>query len=117
MDNVINFRNEKPKPKPEQGSHGLEISEYTLTIGGDDYRVRRAADRETQGCFVTISDHAGKPVLVFSSTFPSDHIAQLTSLGAPVTNKGSLAVAAKASLSSRTMGHEPLAQNEALASS
>ena len=77
MDNVINFRNEKPKPKPEQGSHGPEISEYTLTIGGDDYRVRRAADRETQGCFVTISDHAGKPVLVFSSTFPSDHIAQL----------------------------------------
>lgn len=73
MSNVINFRSEKQHPKPD----ALEISEHVLTVGGDDYRVRRAADRETQRGFVTISDAEGKVVLIFTATFPSDHIALL----------------------------------------
>ncbi len=74
MSNIFDFP--PPRPKPQQ-THGLEITEYTLTIGGDDYRVRRAADKETQGGFVTISDAEGNAVLVFSASFPSDHIALL----------------------------------------
>jgi hypothetical protein len=55
----------------------MEISEYSLTVGDDLYRVRRAVERDTQGGFVTIHDSCGKPVLVFSASFPAAHIGQL----------------------------------------
>jgi hypothetical protein len=55
----------------------MEISEYDLNVGGDLYRVRRAVDRETKAGFVTIVDSAGKPVLVFSSRFPDEHVGTL----------------------------------------
>lgn len=71
MSNIFDF---PPQPKKVRG---LEISESVLTIGGDDYRVRRAAEPETQRGFVTVSDADGKAVLVFSASFPAEHIGQL----------------------------------------
>jgi hypothetical protein len=40
------------------------------------YRVRRAVDRDMQGGFVTIKD-SGDAVLVFSASFPDQHVHQL----------------------------------------
>ena len=57
-----------------EASDRLEISEYSLKVGGELYRVRRAVDRDMQGGFVTIHDSCGKPVLVFSAAFPDEHV-------------------------------------------
>jgi hypothetical protein len=69
--NVISIRTGKPKPPP------LAISEHTLTVDGDTYAIRRAVDAGTQRGFVTISDDSGAMILVFSATFPREHIATL----------------------------------------
>lgn len=53
------------------------VSTYSLLIGGEIYRVRRAVERDTKCGFVTIHDSCGKPVLVFSASFPDAHIGQL----------------------------------------
>jgi hypothetical protein len=55
----------------------LAISEHTLTVAGDIYAVRRAVDADTQRGFVTICDESGAMILVFSATFPTEHIATL----------------------------------------
>jgi hypothetical protein len=59
-----------------EASDRLEISEYSLKVGGELYRVRRAVDRDMQGGFVTIKD-SGDAVLVFSASFPDQHVHQL----------------------------------------
>jgi hypothetical protein len=69
--NVISLRTGMPRAEP------LESSEYSLTVGDENYRVRRAVDRDTQRGFVTIVDEAGKALLVFSSSFPDEHVSQL----------------------------------------
>lgn len=56
---------------------GLSISEWSLTVGDADYRVRRSVEAGTQRGFVIISDSDGVSVLVFSASFPDEHIAQL----------------------------------------
>ena len=55
----------------------MEISEYSLEVGDGLYRVRRAVERDTKAGFVTIHDAAGRSVLVFSASFPGEHIRQL----------------------------------------
>jgi hypothetical protein len=69
--NVISLRTREPVPEP------MLVSTYSLLIGGEIYRVRRAVERDTKCGFVTIHDSCGKPVLVFSAAFPSEHIGQL----------------------------------------
>jgi hypothetical protein len=69
--NVVLLRTGKPKPPP------LEITKYSLNVGGEIYGVRRAVDADTQRGFVTICDEGGAMILVFSSTFPNEHIATL----------------------------------------
>jgi hypothetical protein len=68
--NVISLRTGKPRPEP------LSICTYSLQISGELYRVRRAVDDDKRG-FVTIKDSNGKPVLVFSASFPDEQIGQL----------------------------------------
>jgi hypothetical protein len=67
MTNVINL----------PGQPEMEISEYSLSVGDELYRVRRAVEPDTKGGFVTIKDGAGVTVLVFSARFPDEHIHQL----------------------------------------
>jgi hypothetical protein len=69
--NVVSIRTGEPKPEP------LQVTEYSLTVGEESYRVRRAVDRDTQRGFVTIFDDAGAAILVLSASFPSEHIYQL----------------------------------------
>jgi hypothetical protein len=72
MDNNVEALHKVPvAPDP------MEISEYSLAVGDDLYRVRRAVERDTQAGFVTIKDATGKPVLVFSARFPDEHIGTL----------------------------------------
>jgi hypothetical protein len=47
------------------------ISQHSLPFGDEVYNVRRAVDRETKRGFVTISDGAGRAVLVFSARYPN----------------------------------------------
>ena len=68
---VISLRTREPMPEP------MLVSTYSLLIGGEIYRVRRAVERDTKCGFVTIHDSCGKPVLVFSASFPDAHIGQL----------------------------------------
>jgi hypothetical protein len=72
MDNNVVSLHKVPA-EPE----AMEISEYSLAVGDDLYRVRRAVEPDTQAGFVTIHDSCGKPVLVFSAAFPSEHIHRL----------------------------------------
>ena len=69
--NVIRLRTGKPIPDT------LEISETSMTVGDELYRVRRAVDRDTKRGFVTIIDDAGTAIIVLSSSFPHAHIHQL----------------------------------------
>ncbi|MGM4916239.1 hypothetical protein [Tardiphaga sp. 813_E8_N1_3] len=69
--NVISIRTGKPKSPP------LTVSEHTLTVAGDTYTVRRAVDADTQRGFVTICTEGGAMILVFSATYPREHIATL----------------------------------------
>jgi hypothetical protein len=62
---------------PTVRATAMEISGYSLDVGGGHYRVRRAVERGTQVGFVTIHDATGRPVLVFSASFPAAHIGQL----------------------------------------
>lgn len=66
-DNVVAMR-KVPEP--------LSISTYSLLIGGDLYRVRRAVDEDKRG-FVTIVDGNGHAVLVFSASFPDERVGML----------------------------------------
>jgi hypothetical protein len=68
---VVDLRPKAAKPEP------LSISEYPLTVGDEIYHVRSALDSETRRGFVTIHDNDGRAVLVFSSSFPDEHISQL----------------------------------------
>jgi hypothetical protein len=71
MTNVINLPGQ-PEPSP------MEISEYSLSVGDELYRVRRAVELDANGGgFVIIYDSAGQQVLVFSARFPDEHIHQL----------------------------------------
>ena len=68
---VVDLRPAAAKPSP------LSISEYSLTVGDEIYHVRSALDSETHRGFVTIHDNDGRAVLVFTSSFPAEHISQL----------------------------------------
>ena len=68
---VVDLRPAAAKPDP------LTISEYSLTVGDEIYHVRSALDSDTRRGFVTIHDNDGRAVLVFTSSFPEEHISQL----------------------------------------
>ena len=70
MDNVVFLKPDKSKP-------ALSVSTYSLPFGDEIYSVRRAVDRDTQNGFVTISDGAGRAILVFSARYPDQLIHQL----------------------------------------
>jgi hypothetical protein len=61
-----NVTNLQGQPKSE-----MEIGEYSLQVGDELYRVRRAVETDTRGGFVTIKDSCGTPVLVFSARYPT----------------------------------------------
>jgi hypothetical protein len=69
--NVVALHKVPVAPEP------MEISEYSLDVGDGVYRVRRAVERDTQAGIVMIYDATGKAVLVFSASYPAEHIHQL----------------------------------------
>lgn len=75
MTNIIEFR---PRQKRvETDRKGVVVTEHPIKVVDDDYRVRRVVATETGRGFATIYDANGKARLIFSSTFPQQHINQL----------------------------------------
>ena len=75
MTNVVEFRPRQNRLSPER--QGVVVTEHPIKVVDDDYRVRRVVATETGRGFATIYDAAGKARLIFSTTFPQQHINQL----------------------------------------
>lgn len=73
--NIIEFRSRQKRVSTER--QGVVVTERQIKVVDDDYRVRRVVATETGRGFATIYDAAGKARLIFSSTFPNQHVAQL----------------------------------------
>jgi len=74
MTNIIEFRPRQKRVSPERP--GVVVTERALKVV-DDYRVRLVVATETGRGFATIYDATGTARLIFSSTFPQQHINQL----------------------------------------